>query len=259
MTTSTPGTPIWIDLAVTDLDRAKRFYGELFGWTFDDRGEDFGHYNIVRKDGRDIGGAMQRTPDMTDGTPDAFAVYLSTPDAQSTAERAVNAGATIVVPPMEVGEQGTMLGMVDPSGAFIGAWQPGLRTGFETGPSDIGAPGWMELMTTDYDAVIPFYTDVFGFDETPFEGIRYATNAPADQATYGICDAPFLPEGMSSFWRVYVNVADPEAAGTRIRELGGEVLEGPIDSPFGPLSTVADDQGVLFQIIGPMTDASAED
>ena len=30
------GTPNWIDLSTSDQGAAKEFYGELFGWTFDD-------------------------------------------------------------------------------------------------------------------------------------------------------------------------------------------------------------------------------
>lgn len=243
--------PIWIDLTVTDLEQAKRFYGELFDWTFDDRGESFGHYNIIQKNGLDVGGAMQRVPEMDDGSPDAFAVYLSTTDANATAEAAVAASGTVVVPPMQVGDQGTLLGVIDASGAFVGAWQPAARTGFQTEPGP-GTPGWFELMTMDYDAALAFYGATFGLVPVPMEGMRYATDAPAANATYGICDAaPFLPAGTPSYWRVYIGVTDTDEAADRVVQLGGRVLDGPMDSPFGRLATVADDQGVMFQIIQP--------
>lgn len=38
------GTPSWVDLGTTDLADAKRFYGALFGWEFDDRGPEAGNY-----------------------------------------------------------------------------------------------------------------------------------------------------------------------------------------------------------------------
>ena len=43
-----PGTPSWVDLSTTDLDGALRFYGELFGWEFEDMGEEAGHYHQAR-------------------------------------------------------------------------------------------------------------------------------------------------------------------------------------------------------------------
>ena len=38
-------------------------------------------------------------------------------------------------------------------------------------------------------------------------------------------------------------------AAERVRELGGALLDGPIDSPFGRVATVADPEGASFQII----------
>ena len=32
-----PGTPSWIDLQTTDQDGAKKFYGAMFGWDYDDQ------------------------------------------------------------------------------------------------------------------------------------------------------------------------------------------------------------------------------
>ncbi len=31
----TNGAPCWIDLMTSDAEKAKAFYGELFGWTFE--------------------------------------------------------------------------------------------------------------------------------------------------------------------------------------------------------------------------------
>ena len=41
------GGPIWIDLSTHDLDGAQRFYSELLGWSFQDGGEEFGHYHTI--------------------------------------------------------------------------------------------------------------------------------------------------------------------------------------------------------------------
>lgn len=252
MSTDNHAAPIWLDLAVADLDRAGRFYGELFGWKLRDDGERLGYDSIIQKDGRDLGGVTRRADNAESSVPHGFTLFLSTDDAQVTAERAIAAGGTLVMPPLKVGEQGTMLGVLDPSGAYVGAWQPGEHAGFASAP---GAPGWTELMTTGFDAATQFYRDVFAFENVAMEGMRYATDRAEDQATYGICDgAPFLAEGVSSYWRLYFSVADADAAASRVESLGGEVLDGPTDSPFGRLATVTDDQGAGFQIIASTND-----
>ena len=43
------GTPNWIDLSTSDHGAAKEFYGELFGWTFDDQPMPEGVYSMALK------------------------------------------------------------------------------------------------------------------------------------------------------------------------------------------------------------------
>ena len=38
------GAPCWVDLFTSDLDRSLAFYSELFGWTSESSGEEFGGY-----------------------------------------------------------------------------------------------------------------------------------------------------------------------------------------------------------------------
>ena len=49
--TRTTGTSTWTDLSVTDLPAAKAFYAGLFDWEFEDLGEDFHHYHLIRREG----------------------------------------------------------------------------------------------------------------------------------------------------------------------------------------------------------------
>lgn len=52
------GTPTWIDLGSNKAEASRAFYQGLFGWSFDDQGEEFGHYEMVVKDGNIISGFM---------------------------------------------------------------------------------------------------------------------------------------------------------------------------------------------------------
>ena len=63
--------------------------------------------------------------------------------------------------------------------------------------------------------------------------------------------AAFLPDGVPSSWSVYFGTDDTDAALVRIAELGGSVLEGAQDSPYGRLATVADPLGATFRVIQP--------
>ena len=242
------GQPIWIDYVCQDFEAAQNFYNQLFGWEFTDMGEEFGHYHMVTKDGGNVGGAM-RAMNM-DGTPSpemptAWSTYLHTGDIAGVHQAALDAGATDVVGPMPVGPLGQMAVVVDPTGSPIGMWQPGEFSGFDT-PLTPGTPVWFELMTTDFAAANDFYGKVFSFDITPMEGFPYSTHGDGDDAVAGICDASEWAQ--NSYWRAYFNVEDADAAAAKVTELGGKVLAGPEDSPYGRIVTVTDPEGATFQL-----------
>lgn len=87
------GAPIWADAMFPDLEAAKRFYGELLGWTFEEGGEEFGNYTQAKSDGKRVGALSPQMPGM-EGTPPAWNLYLATPDVRATAARVKEAGGT---------------------------------------------------------------------------------------------------------------------------------------------------------------------
>ena len=101
-------------------------------------------------------------------------------------------------------------------------------------------------MTTNYQAANEFYGKVFSFDITLMEGFPYATHGEGDEAVAGICDASEWAQ--NSYWRAYFNVEDADAAAAKVTELGGTVLAGPEDSPYGRIVTVTDPEGATFQL-----------
>src|SRR3954452_24212591 len=110
------GAPCWIDLMTSDPTKTATFYSELFGWTVDDPGPDYGGYKNFLLDGVQVGGCMAAMP----GAPDAWAVYLSVPNA----DKVVANAPTVIAPAMDVMALGRMAIVADLGGAVIGAWQP---------------------------------------------------------------------------------------------------------------------------------------
>lgn len=194
---------------------------------------------------------MAKPEDAAD-VPNAWSVYLRTDDIEETTRRVAEHGGQVLVPPMQIDNQGVMAFYSDPTGATVGAWQPGQRTGIEA-QGRVGAPYWFELMTRDYDAALAFYTAVFGWVTTPMptdaEGLRYVTLGDGEDARAGLCDAAqWLGEGTPSYWRAYLQVADTDDAVETVKDGGGKLLDGPMDTPFGRIATVADDQAASFQL-----------
>ena len=246
-----PGAPTWIALFTAATDAARTFYGELFGWTAEDSGPEYGGYALFLRDGEPVAGLMRNEI----GVPDMWSVYLRSADAAATVEAARQHGGQVVVEPMQVGDLGHMAVVTDPSGASIGVWQPLEFEGIATRGED-GAPSWFELHTTGYPAAVEFYRDVFGWSthtmsDTP--EFRYTTLGRDEDALAGIMDATGHFDGVPSAWVFYVQVADADATLARALELGGSRLPdtGPHDTPYGRLAVLADPAGVPLSIVGP--------
>jgi predicted enzyme related to lactoylglutathione lyase len=244
------GSPCWADLMSSDIERAKEFYGALFGWSWETAGEEYGGYSNFSKDGEMVAGAMTAMPD---GASDVWSVYLRTDDAEATAAAAKAHGGSVMVEPMAVGPLGTMAVLFDAGQAVIGMWQPGEHTGFGR-LAEPGAPGWFELSTREYQKSLDFYRDVFSWDLHTVEDteqMRYTTHGKDDQARAGIMDASgFLPEGVPSHWAVYWAVDDTDATLKEIGELGGSTLMPAEDTPYGRLAMAADPMGAVFKLVG---------
>ncbi|KQN88931.1 VOC family protein [Arthrobacter sp. Leaf69] len=248
----TNGAPCWIDLMTSDTGKAKEFYGELFGWTFETGDQEkYGGYIMAAKNGKPVAGIMQKQEDQA-GFPDVWSTYLRTDDASATVSSAAEHGGQIYLQPMDVPDQGRMAMVADATGASIGVWQPGEMKGYGLA-AEPGTPAWHELHTKEYATAVKFYQDVFGWDtdvmsDTP--EFRYTTLGAGDAAKAGIMDASgYLPAEVPSNWQVYFAVADADASIAKAQSMGARVVDGPDDSPFGRLATLADPTGAMFKIV----------
>ena len=245
------GSPCWADLWTSDVEGSAQFYGEIFGWEAQEPSPEHGGYFMFTRDGAPVAGGMGDMPD----TPaqNVWKIYLSTDDIAKTVGAAESQGAQIVSPPMAVDDLGTQAVLIDPTGAHLGAWQPGTFPGF-TVLNETGAPSWFELHTRDHTAAVSFYRSVFRWDTNSVgdsDEFRYTTmrdpNGGEDLA--GIMDArAFLPEGVPSHWSVYWEVDDPGAIVAKVRSLGGSVVMDATDTPYGRLATVTDPAGAQFKL-----------
>jgi predicted enzyme related to lactoylglutathione lyase len=114
------GSFVWADLITPDKDRAKEFYGGLFGWTWEETGEEFGNYTLVTNSEEQIGGFMNpREP----ATPPNWLSYFAVEDAQAVFDAATKAGAQVMMPPTPIPTVGTFAVLADPQGAVFAILQ----------------------------------------------------------------------------------------------------------------------------------------
>jgi predicted enzyme related to lactoylglutathione lyase len=247
------GAPCWIDLFTSDADRARAFYGELFGWTAEDPNPAYGGYFNFQLNGVRIAGAMPN--DGATGAPDGWNIYLAVENAEAATEAVSANGGQVFQPAVVLDELGSMAIVADAGGAQLGIWQPGTHKGFGY-IAEPGAPGWFELYTTAYEATVRFYQDAFGWDTATASdepGFRYTTLGENENALAGIMDATghddLLPEGVPAQWAIYFAVDNADKTLERVAELGGSVLRPAEDTPYGRLAHVADPTGAQFKIL----------
>lgn len=112
----TPGSVGWRELHAGDGEKAWSFYSELFGWT---KTEDMdmgpmGVYRLFATGAEPVGGMMTRMPE---SPAPMWLYYFNVESAAAGAQRAVEAGGTLLNGPMEVPGPMYVVQCLDPIGA----------------------------------------------------------------------------------------------------------------------------------------------
>ena len=254
--TITMNKPGWLDLASADAAASRDFYSKLFGWSAEVSDDpQYGGYGMFKLNGKEVGGVGPR---QSEQQPTAWTVYVIVESADATAEKATQAGGKVFAPPFDVGPQGRMAIITDPSGAFFGIWQPGEHKGWEV-EGVTGSVCWVELTSRNFDAARRFYTDVFGWTATKSEvstpDIEYWTFSLGEGQSFagGLQAPPQMPAEVPSYWQPYIAVDDADATAAKARDLGGSIMVEPADIPqTGRFSIIGDPHGGVFGILQPL-------
>ena len=255
-----PFTPGWIDIG-TDVEGAKAFYSALFGWDAAEAGppEESGGYGFFLQGGRMVAGfGPQQNPG-----PPVWTMYVMVPDAEAIAAKVTAAGGQVIVPPMDVMGQGHMAVFTDHAGAFFSVWQPGQHRGAQV-VKEPGSFCWAELDTRDVEGSKRFYGEVFGWgSETSTGEMTYTEfkvpGGGENDSVAGMMDMPpEVPAEVPAYWLVYLEVADVDAAATKVGELGGSITVPAMDFPGGRFALATDPQGAMFGLMSDATKTSSD-
>ena len=252
-TSHAPGTFSWVDLGTTDAEGAKAFYGPLLGWEFEDLPvPDAPPYSMARIGGRNVAALYAK---QDDAQPSAWLSYVTVADADATAARAAELGATVISQPFDVLDAGRMAVLADPTGGVFAVWQPRQSIGAQL-VNDVGSLTMNQLNTTDTQAAEAFYRGLFGwtFEQVAGGGQAFWSIANGGRLNGGMMATPQGWE-IPSHWLAYFTTADIDASVAQIRELGGGVTVGPVPIPAGRFAVATDPQGAGFALFeGPVDD-----
>jgi predicted enzyme related to lactoylglutathione lyase len=107
----------YVELTVTDLEQAKRFYNAAFGWQFNDYGPEYAGIQRPEGEAPEVGG-LRLDKQTRPGGP---LVLLYSTDLDLTVSAVTQAGGTVVAGPYEF-PGGRRFHFTDPSGNELGVW-----------------------------------------------------------------------------------------------------------------------------------------
>jgi len=249
------GSFIWYELMTTDPEGAKRFYGDVVGWTIGDPAPPGDvEYRMIGAPGGFAGGVLTLTQEMCDGgARPTWLGYLGVDDVDQAVEKAVAAGAKVQMDAFDAPGVGRIAMIMDPQGVPIYLMRGASdddSTAYQR--HGLGHVSWNELMTGDREAALSFYGEQFGYEKAgamdmgPEMG-EYSFISHGGETVGAVMKASAQAPAI---WQYYIRVPDVDAAADKAKAGGGQVLFGPMDVPTGERVLIGvDPQGASFGLV----------
>ena len=248
------GKIVWYDLITDTPEASQRFYGELFGWQYEEVGGRYGlgddiNYTLIRHKGRLIGGMINENKLQRNEELSQWIVLMSVSNIQAAVVKVEAAGGVIYTPPTELAGRGWISVVADPQGAILALLESSTGDPMDRKPR-VGDFLWTEVWVNNVDAATDFYGSLAGYDsetEVLDDDLNYRILGSKNKPRIGLVKNP-IPE-IDPVWVSYIRVADPAAIVARVEELGGRVLIDTRDREVGgQVALIADPSGAVVAI-----------
>jgi predicted enzyme related to lactoylglutathione lyase len=111
---------MWFEIMGKDSAGLQRFYRDVFGWKLTPPVKELGNYSMLERPDTGIGGGF--------GEGDArVSVYIEVAEPQRFVDKAVAAGATVLMPVTQITPTTTIAMLLDPAGNTFGVMKPPAR------------------------------------------------------------------------------------------------------------------------------------
>jgi uncharacterized protein len=125
MSSSSHGKFYWNELMTRDVAKAKKFYSDTLGWSFDGMPmPGGGTYWLATMSDEPVAGIFDISGADYAGVSEGWMPYIAVDDVDARVKKAVAAGATVMKPAFDVPEVGRIVILREPSGAGIGWMTP---------------------------------------------------------------------------------------------------------------------------------------
>ena len=247
-----PGKFVWADLFTNDVDAARKFYGELFGWEWRWISNDPEHsYGVFYRDGIAVAGVAHRAP--PEGAPQygRWINYVSVADVARAVIEVESHGGRVLLASRTMADRGTFAILADQEGALFGM----LDSSSDDPPdyqADVGDWLWVQLFSGDSTIAAKFYGELLGYKTSEPERAQQVVDYLLSAQGFARAGIGQLPEHSASHptWLGYVRVSDVEQSVAKAISLGGAVLLAPDPNTLdGNLAIVADSHGAIFGVV----------
>ncbi|MBP9903004.1 MAG: VOC family protein [Verrucomicrobia bacterium] len=243
-----PGKFVWADLVTDDVPVARKFYAQLFGWTF----QDLGNYTIAANDERPLCGMFQRPKPADASAKPRWFGYLSVANV-SRAEKAVTkAGGKVLAAPQPMPKRGEQAVFTDPEGAVFGV----VKSSAGDPPDFLPEPGdwiWVQLLSRDAKRAAAFYRTVGGYQVVENTGTNRLLDYVLTSNGYARATVRTIPraaEQVKPTWLPFVRVKRVTESVAQAQQLGGKVLIEPNPERFdSKVAVIADPTGAAIGLL----------
>ena len=246
-----PGKMVWADLTTPDLAVAEKFYGGLFGWTFQRiRAGDI-NYAVALLDGRPIGGMVEKTIPAGQQQQSVWLTFLAASDIDGLKKLAVSHGAKVLKDIKSYPLRGRQCVLSDPEGAAFAL----LASSSGDTPDYLPGTGdwiWTSLHAKDAGTEAAFYQNLLGYDVFDLPSDDGQEHLILSTDNYARVSANDLARGARrrSHWLNFVRVENAAATAAKVVAMGGRVLVEPrVDRSGGMLAVFADPAGAPFGVM----------
>jgi uncharacterized protein len=114
----------WNELMTRDVEKAKKFYADTLGWSYEGMPTPDGTYWVASADGEPVAGIFDISGAEYQGVDESWMAYIAVDDVDARVRKAVQAGAKVMKEPFNVPGVGRIAILTEPGGAGVGWMTP---------------------------------------------------------------------------------------------------------------------------------------
>ena len=243
-----PGRFVWHDLLARDVGAARRFYGDLLGWRFEDTRRGDRPYVLASSAAGRVAGIVDVSAMANAGQ--QWLSFMAVADVDKSVAQVQSDGGKILVEARNLEGIGRAAVVADPQGAPFGLANL-LRN-----PPDPQQPipnhfFWQEYLARDAAQALDFYKRLAAYESAITDsrlGIEYHVLRKT-RGRAGLFQLPATVVDVEPNWLPYVFVSDPATVAARVPGLGGRiVVPARPDLRNGSLVVIADPGGAVLAL-----------